>query len=137
MAGVTLGKLLLGWINDRNCTAGLLISTIGGTVGLAAIVSASSVLWVVLTGSFFFGWCYAGVTVQTAMLTRTVVGSRDYSRIFATVSVALSAGGAVASGGWGLLADATSYSVIFITGASLLLIATLLGLYALRPRPKH
>ena len=137
MAGVTLGKLMLGWINDRNCTAGLLISTIGGAVGLAAIVSAPSVLWVVLTGSFFFGWCYAGVTVQTAMLTRTVVGSRDYSRIFATVSVALSAGGAVASGGWGLLADATSYSVIFITGAILLLIATLLGLYALRPRPKH
>ncbi len=71
MAGVTLGKLMLGWINDRNCTAGLLISTIGRRgVGLAAIVSAPSVLWVVLTGSFFFGWCYAGVTVQTAMLTR-------------------------------------------------------------------
>lgn len=134
MAGVTLGKLLLGWINDRNCMAGLLISTIGGAVGLAAIVAVPSVLWVVLVGSFFFGWCYAGVTVQTAMLTRTVVGSKDYSRIFATVSVALSAGGAVASGGWGLLADATSYPVIFITGAILLLIAALLGLYALKPR---
>lgn len=134
MAGVTLGKLLLGWINDRNCMAGLLISTIGGAVGLASIVAVPSVLWVVLVGSFFFGWCYAGVTVQTAMLTRTVVGSKDYSRIFATVSVALSAGGAVASGGWGLLADATSYPVIFITGAILLLIAALLGLYALKPR---
>lgn len=134
MAGVTLGKLLLGWINDRNCMAGLLISTIGGAVGLAAIVAVPSVLWVVLVGSFFFGWCYAGVTVQTAMLTRTVVGSKDYSRIFATVSVALSAGGAVASGGWGLLADATSYPVIFITGAILLILAALLGLYALKPR---
>lgn len=134
MAGVTLGKLLLGWINDRNCMAGLLISTIGGAVGLAAIVAVPSVLWVVLVGSFFFGWCYAGVTVQTAMLTRTVVGSKDYSRIFATVSVALSAGGAVASGGWGLLADATSYPVIFITGAILLMLAALLGLYALKPR---
>lgn len=134
MAGVTLGKLLLGWINDRNCMAGLLISTIGGAVGLAAIVAVPSVLWVVLVGSFFFGWCYAGVTVQTAMLTRTVVGSKDYSRIFATVSVALSAGGAVASGGWGLLADATSYPVIFITGASLLILAALLGLYSLKPR---
>lgn len=134
MAGVTLGKLLLGWINDRNCMAGLLISTIGGAVGLASIVAVPSVLWVVLVGSFFFGWCYAGVTVQTAMLTRTVVGSKDYSRIFATVSVALSAGGAVASGGWGLLADATSYPVIFITGAILLIIAALLGLYSLKPR---
>lgn len=134
MAGVTLGKLLLGWINDRNCMAGLLISTIGGAVGLAAIVAVPSVLWVVLVGSFFFGWCYAGVTVQTAMLTRTVVGSKDYSRIFATVSVALSAGGAVASGGWGLLADASSFSVIFITGAILLILAALLGLYSLKPR---
>lgn len=134
MAGVTLGKLLLGWINDRNCMAGLLISTIGGAVGLAAIVAVPSVLWVVLVGSFFFGWCYAGVTVQTAMLTRTVVGSKDYSRIFATVSVALSAGGAVASGGWGFLADASSFSVIFITGAMLLILAALLGLYSLKPR---
>lgn len=132
MVGVTLGKLLLGWINDRNCTAGVLLCTGGGAAGLATIVVGGATLPIILAGSFLFGWCYAGVTVQTAMLTRAVMGSKDYSRIFATISVALSAGGAVASGGWGLLADATSYPVIFISGAALLILAGILGLGALR-----
>lgn len=132
MVGVTLGKLLLGWINDRNCTAGVVLCTGGGAVGLAVIVAGAAALPLILAGGFMFGWCYAGVTVQTAMLTRAVMGSKDYSRIFATISVALSAGGAVASGGWGLLADATSYPVIFISGAASLILAGILGLGALR-----
>lgn len=136
MAGVTLGKLLLGYINDRNCTLGVLLCTLGGAAGLIATVCGSGSILLILGGSFFFGWCYAGVTVQTAMLTRTVVGSKDYARIFSIISIALSAGGSVASGGWGLLADATSFSVSFLIGAALLVIATLLGLYALRTK-KH
>ena len=61
-------------------------------------------------GAFLFGWAYAGVTVQSAMLTRTVFGPKDYARIYSNISIALAAGGALASGGWGLLADATSPS---------------------------
>ncbi|MDE6810718.1 MAG: MFS transporter [Muribaculaceae bacterium] len=137
MAGVTLGKLLLGYINDRNCTLGVLLCTIGGAAGLMAVVWGNTSLYLILTGSFFFGWCYAGVTVQTAMLTKSVVGSKDYSRIFSIISIALSAGGAVASGGWGLLADATSYSLAFIVGAILLLVATILGLYSLRQSKRN
>lgn len=136
MAGVTLGKLLLGYINDRNCTLGVLLCTLGGAAGLIAVIWGHAVLCLILAGSFFFGWCYAGVTVQTAMLTKAVVGSKDYARIFSIISIALSAGGAVASGGWGLLADATSYSVSFIVGAVLLVVATMLGLYSLRFRLK-
>lgn len=132
MVGVTLGKLLLGYINDRNCTIGVILCTIGGALGLCAIIAGTLSMTLILIGSFLFGWCYAGVTVQTAMLTKAVMGSKDYSRIFATISIALSAGGAVASGGWGLLADATSYSVIFIVGTVLLIIAAIMGIAALR-----
>lgn len=132
MLGVTLGKLLLGYINDRNCMAGVTLCTLGGAAGIAAMIAGSMMLPMVLGGSFFFGWCYAGVTVQTAMLTKAVMGSKDYARIYATISIALSAGGAFASGGWGLLADATSYSFSFISGAVLLVVAFLLGVYSLR-----
>lgn len=132
MVGVTLGKLLLGYINDRNCMLGVVLCTLGGAAGIFMLVGGVSVLWMVLGGSFLFGWCYAGVTVQTAMLTRTVMGSRDYARIYAIISIALSAGGAFASGGWGLLADALGYPVAFITGAILLIAAFLLGWYSLK-----
>ena len=111
MAGVTVGKLLLGHINDRNTLAGVLLSTVGGAAGLALLLAGFG-LWAGMAGCAFFGLAYSGVTVQTAMLTRRVFGTLNYARIYSMVSIALAAGGAVASGGWGLLQEATSYSFI-------------------------
>lgn len=135
MMGVALGKLVLGYINDRNCRLGVLVTTAGGAAGLLIMIFGGEWLTALLIGAFFFGWAYAGVTVQTAMLTREVFGSKSYSRIYAIISIALAAGGALASGGWGLLADATSYTVIFLTGALLLLLCAGIGLAALVRRP--
>lgn len=137
MIGVTLGKLLLGYINDRSCMTGALLCTLGGAGGLLLLLAGKDSLPLMLTGSFFFGWCYAGVTVQTTMLTRTVMGTRDYARIFSVISIALSAGGAIASGGWGLLVDATSYTSTFLTGALFLVMACVISIACLlRKSPK-
>lgn len=131
MFGVTLGKLLLGYINDRNCRLGVTLCSLGGAAGILTMVVANSLLPALLAGSFFFGWCYAGVTVQTAMLTKTVMGNRDYARIYAMVSIALSAGGAIASGGWGLLVDSCGFVATFIICAIFLVVAFILGFFAL------
>lgn len=136
MIGVTLGKLLLGYINDRSCMTGAILCTLGGAGGLLLLLSGKNSLPLMLTGSFFFGWCYAGVTVQTTMLTRTVMGTRDYARIFSVISIALSAGGAIASGGWGLLVDATSYTSTFLTGALFLGVACVISMACLMRKAK-
>lgn len=133
MAGVTVGKLLLGHINDRNTLVGVLLSTLGGGIGLGMLLTGLG-LWVGLTGCVLFGLAYSGVTVQTAMLTRRVFGSLNYARIYSMVSIALAAGGAVASGGWGLLQEATSYTFIMATGAIALGVCAILGVSALRRR---
>lgn len=130
MAGVTGGKLLLGMINDHNCLYGVLACTLPGVAGLALLLTGAGSLWVMLAGCFLFGWEYAGVTVQTAMLTGHTFGKKHYTRIYALISIALSAGGAVASGGWGLLADATSFRTVLTTGGITLAIGCLLGTYA-------
>lgn len=132
MAGVTIGKIILGYINDRNCTAGVVVTTVTGMLGLLAVILGAGSLWLISLGAFLFGWAYAGVTVQSAMLTRTVFGTRDYARIYSIVSIALAAGGAIASGGWGLLADATSFTFIFAAGIAALLLCTATGLFGLR-----
>lgn len=134
MAGVTVGKLLLGHINDRNTLVGVLLSTVGGGIGLVLLLVGLG-LWAGLAGCVLFGLAYSGVTVQTAMLTRRVFGSLNYARIYSMVSIALAAGGAVASGGWGLLQEATSYSFIMATGAAALALCAILGVAALRRRP--
>ncbi len=136
MAGVTGGKLLLGAINDRNCLYGVLTCTLFGVAGIVLLLCGGTTMWVLLAGCFLFGWEYAGVTVQTAMLTGYAFGKRHYTRIYALISIALAAGGAIASGGWGLLADATSFTTVFITGAVTLAIGCLLGVYAYYRRPR-
>lgn len=134
MTGVMVGKLALGHINDRNCLAGVLVTTLGGISGLLLMIEANWGLWTIVSGAFLFGWAYAGVTVQTAMLTRTVFGSLDYARIYSYMSMALAAGGAIASGGWGLIVDATSYRFIFLCGVGMLVVCTLIGMAALRKK---
>ena len=60
MLGVTLGKLVLGYINDRNCRLGVLVTCLGGAVGLLVMVLGSASFAVILIGAFCFGWEYAG-----------------------------------------------------------------------------
>ena len=134
MAGVTGGKLLLGAINDRNCLYGVLACTLFGVGGIVLLLVGGDALWILMAGCFLFGWEYAGVTVQTAMLTGHAFGKKHYTRIYALISIALAAGGALASGGWGLLADATSFRTIFVVGAVTLAVGCLLGVYAYRAR---
>ena len=131
MAGVTIGKVALGFINDRSSALGVIVMSVCGAGGIALLIFGHIGLWAILAGAFLFGWSYAAVTVQTAMLVRTVFGNRDYARIFSVISMALAAGGAITAGGWGLLADATSPNFIFITGIVFLAVCCLIGLLAL------
>ncbi|MDE5901912.1 MAG: MFS transporter, partial [Muribaculaceae bacterium] len=134
MGGVTVGKLVLGMVNDRNTRLGVALTTGAGIAGLGVLLAGAGTFPLILGGAFLFGWAYAGVTVQTAMLTLRVFGQRDYSRIYSIISIALAAGGALASGGWGLLADAFGTPVTFLSGIAGLLVCLLIGLAALRRR---
>lgn len=136
MAGVTIGKLALGYINDRNCTLGVFVTCLGGVLGLLVMLWCKEWLWAVIGGAFLFGWCYAGVTVQTAILVREIFGSEHYARIYSVISIALAAGGTVASGAWGFIVDRTSFPFIFLTGAALLTVCLLIGLRSLHGRQR-
>ena len=136
MVGVTVGKGLLGMINDKNCIAGVLITTLCGIIGLGFLLMHIG-LPVLIFGGFLFGWAYAGVTVQTIMLVHQAFGNKDYTKIYSIVSVAFAIGGAISAGGWGLLADATSYGFIFIMGIIFLVLSGSIGLFALYIRRKN
>lgn len=134
MLGVTIGKVLLGIINDKSYTLGVLTTTLCGIVGLIVLVGGP--IWALLPGGFLFGWAYAGVSVQTPLLVRAVFGNRSYAAIYSNIAIALAAGGAIAAGGWGLLADHTSYPFVFLSGCVSLLICLGIGLYALHKQTK-
>ena len=132
MLGVTVGKVALGLINDKSSLAGVFTSTGLGVLGFVFLLMGSGGIALMTIGGFLFGWAYAGVTVETALLVRTVFGSKDYSQIFSNISVALALGGAVMAGGWGYLSDFIDFKFILLTGIALLVISGIIGFYALR-----
>lgn len=132
MLGVTIGKVALGFINDKSSLAGVITSTGVGILGFVFLLLGNEgIIWMT-TGGFLFGWAYAGVTVETALLVRSVFGTKDYSQIFSNISIALALGGAIMAGGWGYLADYINFKFILITGIVLLVVSGIIGSYAVR-----
>lgn len=129
--GVTVGKVLLGMINDRSTVWGVLTTTGLGIAGLALLLPGHLHILVSVAGGFLFGWAYAGVTVQTPLLVRTVFGNKNYAQIYGNVSMAIAIGGAIAAGGWGLLSDAAGFGFILTVGIGFLVVSGGIGLYAL------
>ncbi len=136
MVGVTIGKVVLGAINDRSPLAGVNITTLLGIAGLAMLLFGQFGLWLTISGGFLFGWAYAGVSVQTPLLVRRVFGPKDYSRIYSNIAMSLAIGGAVAAAGWGILTDITSFATIFNTGIIFLAVCLVIGWWALKSNIK-
>ncbi|MBL9217268.1 MAG: MFS transporter [Opitutaceae bacterium] len=132
MLGVTIGKVALGYVNDRSSLAGVLASTGLGILGLLLLMMGQAGIALMVAGGFLFGWAYAGVTVETALLVRSVFGAKDYSQIFSNISIALALGGAIMAGGWGYLADVLDFKLILTAGVALLILSKIIGIYALR-----
>lgn len=132
MMGVTIGKVALGLINDKSSLAGVFTSTGLGILGFIFLLLGSQGMILMTIGGFLFGWAYAGVTVETALLVRTVFGTKDYSQIFSNISIALALGGAVMAGGWGYLSDFIDFKYLLTSGIVLLSVSGILGLYAIR-----
>jgi sugar phosphate permease len=132
MLGVTLGKVALGLINDKSSLLGLLTSVGLGVIGFIFLLLGEAGMLMMALGGFLFGWAYAGVTVETALLVRTVFGTKDYSRIFSNISIALALGGAVMAGGWGYLADLIDFTLILSIAIALLIASGAIGFYSLK-----
>lgn len=132
MMGVTIGKITLGLINDKSSIVGVGVTVLCGIAGLALLLLGRSGVAVVIVGGFLFGWAYAGVTVQTPMLVRTVFGSKNYAQIYSNISIAFAVGGAITAGGWGLAADYTSFVFILSLGITFLVISGAIGFCVLR-----
>ena len=131
MIGSTIGKVGLGWINDKSIKLGV-VATIGlGILGLG-LMFAGTGLSVLIGGGFLFGWAYAGVFVQTPLLVRAVFGNKSYSQIYSNISIGLTVSAAIAMAVWGYLAEFGGYNAVFVGAIILLAICGLIGFRALK-----
>jgi len=88
MFSATLGKLALGYCNDRfgpySAIRIFLLMSAGGTLGLAM---AGERLPLLFLGAFLFGQGMSLMLVETPILVRHVFGGRDYSAIYSVISM--------------------------------------------------
>ena len=131
MTGSIIGKVGLGFINDRSLKAGLIVMIGLGILGLGLMFTGAS-LTVLTGGGFLFGCAYAGVFVQTPLLVRAVFGNKSYSQIYSNISIGLTISAAIAMAMWGNLAEIGGYGAVFIFAIVLLGICAAIGLRALK-----
>lgn len=131
MFGQLLGKIGLGWVNDRSVLMGLTVGCVAGVVGMLLMWLVPTVVPVVLVGGFIFGIYYAASTVQMPLLTSSIFGQREYSSIYSRVSMLSSLGAAFAATLWGFIIEAVGYNWMFVIGIILTVCVWLVGAWAL------
>lgn len=89
----------------------------------------------ILVGGVFFGFISASITTLAPALTTALFGTRDYSRIYSSVSVGLAVASIVALPGYGYVLDFTgSYTPAMIAVIVLLVMNMLFVLLAFRDK---
>ncbi len=138
MLGVTIGKILLGAINDKNPRTGVLFSIISGIIGVLLMMIFPTIIALLLIGAFLFGFVYASTTVETTLLTRAVFGNRDYATIYSRISTVSSLGGAFGATILGVIVDMPNgFSIMFILSLVIMVVACALALYSLSQSSKY
>lgn len=131
MAGQALGKVGLGTIADKSIAAGMWTALICGVVGLLLLWLVPTSTAIVLIAGFLFGPFYACAVVQVPLMAREIFGVREYSQIYARISMFSAIMAALGATIWGYLIDWTGFRILFILGLVILACIALLGTYAL------
>lgn len=135
MAGQAIGKVVLGTVSDRSAVGGLAFGLVSGIVGVLLMFLVPGVAPVLLAGAFLFGFAYACTTVLAPLLTRSVFGERDYTAIYARISMVGSFFGAVAAVFWGWICDLPGgYGIMFTMSVAVMGCCLALGWFALGRR---
>ena len=123
MFGSLLGKVGLGWLNDKSVPVAMVTGLSSGIIGLGALMLlADRGLWVILIAGAFFGIFFASATTTTPMMARSIFGDREYSQICSYVTMACAFLAAFGSAIWGFIFDATG-SYLPTLGIAICLVA--------------
>lgn len=122
----TVGKFLIGWINDRFGTKSAVAAGItGGVLGIILLLLSDNLgLMALYAGAFLFGLGYSASTLLPPIVITSTFGRRDYAPIYTRVMSFSTLGVALGTTLFGYLFDVTgSYYVVFITVMVLFAIA--------------
>ena len=131
--GVLVGKLLIGWLGDRNTRMALLAGVIPSIIAIPVLTIASASGYVlVLAMTFLFGISYSMLNVLGPTMCREKFGTMHFADLWPPATMVISYVAAVGSTLWGFIIDGTGYhpAMWIVTGLEVLGLLT--GLVFLR-----
>lgn len=137
--GQTVGKFLLGAINDKfGIKAALFVGIGGGMIGVVTLlISDSFGIGMLYAGALLFGIGFSGSTLLPPVVIREVFGGRDYASIYTTIISASTLGVAVGTTLFSYLYDSTgSYYIVFIIVIVLFIITISSSFFSLKWKKK-
>lgn len=134
--GSLLGALTFGILIDRiGAKTTALGAMVMGIIAILLFMLFPTTTPLILVGGVFFGFISASITTLAPALTTALFGTRDYSRIYSSVSVGLAVASIVALPGYGYVLDFTgSYTPAMIAVIVLLVINMLFVVLAFRDK---
>lgn len=117
LAGV-LGDLITGALNDRfGPKISICFSLVMGIIGIVLLVNGKLAEALVIAGAFCFGFGFALLNTGGPLITRTVLGKKEYSRIYSYIAASIALTSAFAQSFYGFVYDlAGSYFWGLIVG---------------------
>lgn len=108
MFGSLIGKVVLGWTNDRSVPGSVIFGLSSGIIGLLLVLFGVNIsVYLVYAGGALFGVFFASATTTTPQLTRKVFGNKDYAQIYSYVTAVCAFLAAFGSAIWGFIYDFT------------------------------
>ena len=144
MFGSLIGKLVLGWTNDKSVKGSVVFGLLCGIIGLALVLWGVQVnFFLAYIGGALFGVFFASATTTTPAIARLAFGNLDYSKIYAYITGVCALFAAFGSTIWGVIKDVTgSFTGAYLVDMGLMIIAFVFafgGLVVAKklPREKH
>lgn len=129
MFGSLIGKLVLGWTNDKSVPGSVIFGLLSGIIGLALVLWGINVsIFLVYVGGALFGVFFASATTTTPAIIRKAFGNLDYTKIYAYVTGLCALLAAAGSTIWGLIYDATgSFTATYLVDMAVMAVCFILA----------
>ena len=130
MVAQAICKVALGVVADKNIKISFVATFVAGISGVILVWFGTASPFILYAGAAIFGFFYAACMVLTPCIVRRLFGTLEYPKIYSTISLFINLCGAVAPTFWAFMGQ-MGFSIVFTVATILLVIACLLGSFAL------
>ena len=134
MFGTLIGKVVLGFTNDKSTPGSIVFGLLSGIVGLLLVLYGPQISeYLAYVGGFLFGLFFASSVTTTPQLARKVFGGLNYSQIYSYITSVCALLAAFGSTFWGVIYDTTgSFVGTFFVDMGFMALAFVMGFAGLK-----